>query len=82
MFDPSKFTTPSAKPLPVVLLLDVSSSMDGEKIEGMVDTLPKKVKLKLYFKNTHKFYELAQQNNKVSHALNLSMAYLYIYKNV
>jgi uncharacterized protein YegL len=35
MFDPSKFTTPSAKPLPVVLLLDVSSSMDGEKIENL-----------------------------------------------
>ena len=35
MFDPSKFTTPSAKPLPVVLLLDVSYSMDGEKIENL-----------------------------------------------
>jgi len=28
MFDPSKFTTPKAKPLPVFLLLDVSGSMD------------------------------------------------------
>lgn len=35
MFDPKKFTTPSAKPLPVVLLLDVSFSMSGEKIENL-----------------------------------------------
>lgn len=35
MFDPKKFTTPTAKPLPVVLLLDVSSSMSGEKIENL-----------------------------------------------
>jgi uncharacterized protein YegL len=28
MFDPSKFTAPKAKPLPVILLLDVSGSMD------------------------------------------------------
>lgn len=28
MFDPSKFTAPKAKPLPVFLLLDVSGSMD------------------------------------------------------
>ena len=33
------------------------------------------------FKNTNKFYELAQRHNKVSHSLNLSMAYLYMYKN-
>lgn len=25
--------------------------MDGDKVEGMIDTLPKKVKLKLYFRN-------------------------------
>jgi len=31
-FDPSKFTTTKAKPLPVYLLLDVSYSMSGEKI--------------------------------------------------
>jgi len=31
-FDPSKFTTPEPKPLPVILLLDVSGSMSGEKI--------------------------------------------------
>ena len=28
MFDASKFTVPKAKPLPVILLLDVSGSMD------------------------------------------------------
>ncbi len=35
MFDPKKFTTPDAKPLPVVLLLDVSGSMSGSKIENL-----------------------------------------------
>lgn len=35
MFDPKKFTTPAAKPLPVVLLLDVSSSMLGDKIDNL-----------------------------------------------
>ncbi len=35
MFDPKKFTTPSAKPIPVVLLLDVSSSMHGAKIDNL-----------------------------------------------
>ena len=35
MFDPKKFTTPSAKPIPVVLLLDVSSSMHGDKIDNL-----------------------------------------------
>jgi uncharacterized protein YegL len=35
MFDPKKFTTPTAKPLPVVLLLDVSSSMSGSKIDNL-----------------------------------------------
>lgn len=34
-FDPSKFTVPKAKPLPVILLLDVSSSMNGEKIQNL-----------------------------------------------
>ena len=34
-FDPSKFTAPKAKPLPVILLLDVSSSMSGEKIRNL-----------------------------------------------
>lgn len=35
MFDPKKFTTPSAKPLPVVLMLDVSGSMSGDKIDNL-----------------------------------------------
>lgn len=35
MFDPKKFTTPTAKPLPVVLLLDVSYSMSGDKIDNL-----------------------------------------------
>ncbi len=35
MFDASKFTAPKAKPLPVVLLLDVSGSMCGEKIRSL-----------------------------------------------
>ncbi|WP_249978105.1 vWA domain-containing protein [Vreelandella olivaria] len=36
-FDPSKFTAPKAKPLPVILLLDVSGSMGGEKIKNLND---------------------------------------------
>ena len=35
MFDPKKFTTPKAKPLPVCLLLDVSSSMSGNKVDNL-----------------------------------------------
>lgn len=35
MFDPKKFTVPAAKPLPIVLLLDVSYSMSGEKIDNL-----------------------------------------------
>ncbi|MBR3956573.1 MAG: VWA domain-containing protein [Kiritimatiellae bacterium] len=34
-FDPSKFTVPTAKPLPVVFLLDVSGSMYGSKISSL-----------------------------------------------
>ena len=34
-FDPSKFTVPTAKPLPVVLLLDASGSMAGPKIQNL-----------------------------------------------
>lgn len=37
LFDPSKFTAPKAKPLPVILLLDVSGSMGGEKISNLND---------------------------------------------
>jgi uncharacterized protein YegL len=35
MFDPKKFTVSEPKPLPVVLLLDVSSSMEGAKIDSL-----------------------------------------------
>jgi len=35
MFDPKTFTIQTAKPLPVVLLLDVSGSMSGEKIDNL-----------------------------------------------
>ncbi len=38
-FDPSKFTAPNAKVLPVVLLLDESSSMNGEKISNLNDAV-------------------------------------------
>lgn len=34
-FDPAKYTAPTAKPLPVVLLLDVSGSMAGAKIQNL-----------------------------------------------
>lgn len=52
MFDPKKFTTPTAKPLPFVLLLDVSGSMSGSKIdnlnkavEDMLDTFAQEEKM-------------------------------------
>jgi len=35
MFDPSKFTVPKAKPLPICLLLDISYSMSGDKIDNL-----------------------------------------------
>ncbi len=38
-FDPSKFTAPTAKPLPVILLLDVSGSMLGAKIQNLNDSV-------------------------------------------
>lgn len=38
-FDPSKFTAPKAKPLPVILLLDVSGSMSGDKIRNLNDAV-------------------------------------------
>jgi uncharacterized protein YegL len=38
-FDPSKFTAPTAKPLPVILLLDCSGSMGGEKIRNLNDAV-------------------------------------------
>lgn len=52
MFDPTIFTTRTPKPLPVVLLLDVSYSMSGEKIdnlnkavEDMLDTFAQEEKM-------------------------------------
>jgi len=38
-FDPSKFTAAKAKPLPVILLLDVSGSMSGGKIRILNDAV-------------------------------------------
>lgn len=38
-FDPTKFKAPKAKKLPVILLLDVSSSMYGEKIDSLYDSV-------------------------------------------
>ena len=38
-FDTSKFTAAKAKPLPVILLLDVSGSMGGEKIRNLNDAV-------------------------------------------
>lgn len=35
IFDPAQFTVPAAKPLPVILLLDVSGSMHGAKIQNL-----------------------------------------------
>jgi uncharacterized protein YegL len=34
-FDPKKFTVQEARPVPIILLLDVSSSMTGEKIDSL-----------------------------------------------
>lgn len=52
MFDPSKFTASKPKPLPVLLLLDVSGSMQGKKIfclnravDEMISALANDVKL-------------------------------------
>lgn len=38
-FDPAKYTAPKAKPLPVILLLDVSSSMSGAKIQNLNESV-------------------------------------------
>lgn len=39
-FDPSKFTVPKAKPVPVILLLDISGSMESEgKIHSLNDAV-------------------------------------------
>jgi len=34
-FDPTQYTAPAAKPLPVILLLDASGSMSGAKIQNL-----------------------------------------------
>lgn len=39
MFDPSRFSKPEEKHLPVILLLDVSGSMGGEKINKLYDAV-------------------------------------------
>ena len=38
-FDPTKFTVTSAKPLPVILLLDTSGSMSGAKIQNLNESV-------------------------------------------
>ena len=38
-FDPTKFKAPKVKKLPVILLLDVSGSMAGEKINALYDSV-------------------------------------------
>lgn len=38
-FDPTKYTAPAAKPLPVILLLDVSGSMGGAKIQNLNESV-------------------------------------------
>jgi len=35
VFDPKKFAVQEAQPIPIVLLLDVSTSMEGGKIDGL-----------------------------------------------
>ena len=44
VFDPTKYTTTKAKPLPVVLLLDVSSSMRGGGEQSKIAELEKAVR--------------------------------------
>lgn len=43
MFDPKKFTTTTAKPLPVILLLDISISMSGDNIDNLNDAVKKMI---------------------------------------
>jgi len=43
-FDPGKYKAPAAKPLPVILLLDVSGSMDGDKIDSLYDAVVEMIK--------------------------------------
>ena len=39
MFDPTKYSHPKVRHLPVILLLDVSGSMQGEKIDNLYDAV-------------------------------------------
>lgn len=43
MFDPKKYTINTAKPLPVILLLDVSGSMQGDKIANLNQAVEKMI---------------------------------------
>lgn len=43
-FNPNAYKAPSAKPLPVVLLLDVSGSMSGDKIDSLYDAVVEMIK--------------------------------------
>ena len=44
MFDPKEFATGKAKPLPVHLLLDVSGSMEGGKINELNEAVSEMIK--------------------------------------
>ena len=44
MFDPKDFATGEAKPLPVYLLLDVSGSMEGDKINNLNEAVSEMIK--------------------------------------
>ena len=44
-FDPSKFTVRASKPLPVILMLDTSGSMSGEKIQSLNDAVREMLKV-------------------------------------
>lgn len=43
VFDPSKYAVAEAKPMPVILLLDVSGSMCGEKISALNQSVKKMI---------------------------------------
>lgn len=43
-FNPKNYNPPPAKPLPVILLLDVSGSMHGDKIDSLYDAVVEMIK--------------------------------------
>ena len=43
-FNPKNYKPPLAKPLPVILLLDVSGSMHGNKIDSLYDAVVEMIK--------------------------------------